>query len=499
MSGALAALDDLDRRLFDRLTREERRLVDAGLTRLSNGANRSLLWIAIAGLIAILGGRRGRRAALRGIVSIGITSTLVNLPLKYLARRDRPARRRGDRPLPISLPGSFSFPSGHSASAFAFATGVGLEDPRLLVALLPLAATIAYSRVHLRVHYPFDVLAGAAIGAGLGLASGPLIRVASRWWDPATPVPTTTEGAGTNQLILVVSPHAGNEHKLARARQLIAARGLQVVAEIAVEDLQRLPDLLRRNGSPPPIVVAAGGDGTVGAVANAVIATPAVLGILPLGTSNDFARSIKIPMHVEKAVRLLARGRVSRHDAGKLTRDGQPPRYFVHAAATGINVKFASFATRADLRARFGRLTYAVAMAIALKERPIFPCEVESEGRTEGFSLVHLAVINAPVFGGFLGLKLPGADTDDRTLDVIMIEHLPIRRLLRSALYPILGVHRPMRGFRTLQVSRLRIRTQQPMEITLDGEIAGKIPGTFEVVPAGLRVIAPPRFKDQHR
>ena len=148
----------------------------------------------------------------------------------------------------------------------------------------------------------------------------------------------------------------------------MAALGLEVAAESSVDDLQRLPDLLRTNGSLPPIVVAAGGDGTVGAVANAVIGPPAVLGIIPLGTSNDFARSIKIPMKVEKAVRVLAGGRVSRVDAGKLTCDGAQPRHFVHAAAAGINVRFARFATRADLRARFGRLTYAVAMAIALAQ-----------------------------------------------------------------------------------------------------------------------------------
>jgi YegS/Rv2252/BmrU family lipid kinase len=494
----LAAVDAFDRRLFERLTRKERQLADRSLTQLSNSANRSMLWFALAGVIAMLGGRAGRRAALRGIVSIAITSTLVNLPLKYLARRERPASRRRGRPLPVSMPGSFSFPSGHSASAFAFATGVGVEEPWLLLPILPLAAGVAYSRVHLRVHYPFDVLVGAAIGTGMGLVSGVLTRVAREWWDPVTAVPAT-ESAGTNRLILVESPHAGQEHKLAQAKQQMAARGLELVAEIAVDDLHRLPDLLRSNGSPPPIVVAAGGDGTVGAVANAVIATPAVLGILPLGTSNDFARSIKIPINVEKAVRLLARGRVSRHDAGRLTREGQPARHFVHAAATGINVQFARFATRADLRARFGRLTYAVAMAIAMKERPVFRCEVESEGRTEQLSLVHLSVINAPVFGGFLGLKLPGAETDDRTLGIVMIEHLPIRRLLRSALYPIFRVHRPIRGFRTLQVSRLRVQPHQPMDVTLDGEIAGQIPGTFEIVPAGLRMVAPPSFKGKHR
>src|ERR1700736_4610708 len=240
MSGALAALDDLDRRLFDRLTREERRLVDAGLTRLSNGANRSLLWMAIAVLLGIFGGHRGRRAALRGVISIAITSTLVNLPLKYLARRDRPPMRRGDRPLPVSLPGSFSFPSGHSASAFAFATGVALEEPRLLVPILPLAAGVAYSRVHLRVHYPLDVLAGVTIGTAMGLASEPVMRAARQWWDARVPVPEP-ERAKTNEVILVSSPHAGRGAYLERARRAMGTIGLKVVAEISVEDMAGRP------------------------------------------------------------------------------------------------------------------------------------------------------------------------------------------------------------------------------------------------------------------
>jgi membrane-associated phospholipid phosphatase len=203
-----AALDAFDRRLFDRLTREERRIADLTLRNLSNSANRSLLWLTIAGAMAMFGGTRARRAALRGAVSIAITSTLVNLPLKYLARRRRPAIPRDDRPLPISMPGSFSFPSGHSASAFAFATGVAMEHPRMALPILPLAAGVAYSRVHLRVHYPFDVLAGAAIGALMGITSGSVIRSARRGWAGLGPVPVS-ERPATNQLILVVSPHAG--------------------------------------------------------------------------------------------------------------------------------------------------------------------------------------------------------------------------------------------------------------------------------------------------
>jgi len=494
---SLAALDAFDRRLFDRLTRRERHIVDRSLKQLSKSANRSMLWLAIAATMAVFGGHRARRAALRGTVAIAITSTLVNLPLKYVARRDRPPRRRFDRPLPISMPGSFSFPSGHSASAFAFATGVGTEHPLMVLPILPLAAGVAYSRVHLRVHYPFDVLAGAAIGAGMGLLSGPVIRAARRWWDSMAPV-AESERPSTNQLILVVNRSAGGGAKLERAKRAIAALGLRVATEIPVTDAALLPGLLERLGR-SPIVVAAGGDGTVGAVANAIVGTPVVLGIIPLGTSNDFARSISIPMHVEHAVRLLARGRVSRIDAGRFTAEGQQPRHFVHAAAMGLNVGFARFATRADMRARLGRLTYAVAMALALRERPVFRCEMEWENRKEQSNLVHLAVINAPVFGGFLGLRIPGSGPDDRTLDVIMIEYLPIRRLIRSAVYPAVGVRRGIRGIRTLQVSRLKVRPTHSMDVTLDGEVAEKAPGIFEVVPAGLRVITPTNFRENHR
>ena len=491
----LAALDAWDRRLFGRLTGRERHGIDRGLKGLSNSANRSVLWLAIAVLLGIFGGHRGRRAALRGVISIAITSTLVNLPLKYLARRDRPPMGRGDRPLPVSLPGSFSFPSGHAASAFAFTTGLALEDHRLLGPILPLAAGVAYSRIHLRVHYPLDVLAGITIGTAMGLASEPVVRVIRQWWDATVPVPEA-ERAQTNEVILVASPHAGRGADLKRARTAMGATGLKIVADLSVEDIAQLPGMLSRNGSSTPIVVAAGGDGTVGSVANAVIGTPAVMAILPLGTSNDFARSLHVPLRVENAVRLISNGRVSRVDAGRLTRQGQPPRHFVHAAAAGINVQFAKLATRADLRRRLGKLTYAIAAGLALRERPVFNVRVEYEGQIEPLELVHLAVINAPVFGGFLDLKIPGAAPDDGTLHVIMVEHLPMRRLLRSAFYPALGVHRKIRGFRTIQVSRLTVLPTDPIEVTLDGEISGPISGTFDVVRGGLRVITPASYKE---
>jgi undecaprenyl-diphosphatase len=127
--------------------------------------------MGIAGGLALLGGRRGRRAAVAGMASIGVSSLVVNVLLKSLGDRVRPDRETAgviaDRH--VRMPGSSSFPSGHSASAFAFATAVGREMPLLALPLRGLAAGVAYSRVHTGVHYPGDTLVGSLVGASAGL------------------------------------------------------------------------------------------------------------------------------------------------------------------------------------------------------------------------------------------------------------------------------------------------------------------------------------------
>jgi undecaprenyl-diphosphatase len=140
--------------------------LDRSLVAITRAANYSRLWLAIAGGLAAFGGRRGRRAAERGLISLALAAAVANIPAKLLVRRRRPFRH--SRPALIRIPRSTSFPSGHSATAFAFATGAGAELPLLAPVLLPLAGAVAYSRVHTGVHYPSDVVAGAAIGVGSG-------------------------------------------------------------------------------------------------------------------------------------------------------------------------------------------------------------------------------------------------------------------------------------------------------------------------------------------
>src|SRR2546423_13372682 len=143
--------------------------LDRGMSRLSRAADHSKLSLAAAALLALAGGNAGRRAAAMGLASVATTSAGVNLVIKPLGMRRRPDRGAESVPLArhVPMPASSSFPSGHSASAFAFATGVGHTLPHAAAPLRALAATVAYSRVHTGVHYPGDVVVGALLGTAL--------------------------------------------------------------------------------------------------------------------------------------------------------------------------------------------------------------------------------------------------------------------------------------------------------------------------------------------
>jgi membrane-associated phospholipid phosphatase len=143
--------------------------LDQALRRLSKAANYSRLSMASAAILAMTRGRVGRDAAVMGLASVAVTSATLNLGVKPIVHRRRPDRVAEKVPLErqVRMPSSGSFPSGHAAAAFAFATGAGHVLPSSGVPLRALGALVAYSRVHTGVHYPSDVLAGALLGGAL--------------------------------------------------------------------------------------------------------------------------------------------------------------------------------------------------------------------------------------------------------------------------------------------------------------------------------------------
>src|SRR3712207_6381054 len=149
--------------------------VDRWLRRVSTYADHGKVWLAIGVVLGLKPGH-SRRAAIRGVGSLTVSSALVNVVLKRIFGRVRPdlTAVHSSRALKRS-PRTLSFPSGHSASAAAFAVGVAMESPVAGALIAPVAAGVGYSRVHVGVHYRGDVVAGMAVGGAMALGT-------QHWW-----------------------------------------------------------------------------------------------------------------------------------------------------------------------------------------------------------------------------------------------------------------------------------------------------------------------------
>jgi membrane-associated phospholipid phosphatase len=159
----------LDRAVFDAVAAAPTPLLDDAMAWVSNAANNSKIWVGVATALAASGGR-GRSAAVRGLLAIGISSISINAVVKGLFPRQRPDRSSTGKGADVRMPTSSSFPSGHAASAFAFATAASAELPQVSLPLYGLATVVGYSRVHTGVHYPSDVLTGAVLGSAIATA-----------------------------------------------------------------------------------------------------------------------------------------------------------------------------------------------------------------------------------------------------------------------------------------------------------------------------------------
>ena len=175
---ALRRLGSYDRAAYRWVAGLSTPLLDAPMRRMSDFANHSKPWFLVAGFLAVLGGPEGRRGALTGLAAVGAASLVVNQPMKIAGARPRPDwdALRVPQQRRVRMPSSTSFPSGHSASAAAFAVAVGDLLPAHRMPLRAAASIVAFSRVYTGVHYPSDVLVGAAVGALLGRLASRTVR-----------------------------------------------------------------------------------------------------------------------------------------------------------------------------------------------------------------------------------------------------------------------------------------------------------------------------------
>lgn len=272
-------------------------------------------------------------------------------------------------------------------------------------------------------------------------------------------------------------------------RRLLAAAGAEARLHALGEGRDLRAVLADALAGRPPLLVVGGGDGTIGCAADLVAGTRTVLGVLPLGTANDFARTLELPGDLVGAVRTLAEGKVVDVDLGRV--DGAA---YLNVASLGLSVAVTQRLTP-GLKRRLGPVAYPVATLLAYRRHSGFSARLEfpdgDHAPLELHDLLQVAVGNGVHYGGGNTVS-PTASVDDHLLDVYavvrgrLVDHVSIARFLRSGDFV---EHENVHHVTTRSV---RVVTDEPMAVNLDGELAARTPATFRVQRNAVHVLVPP-------
>ncbi|GAA1567669.1 bifunctional phosphatase PAP2/diacylglycerol kinase family protein [Actinomadura kijaniata] len=500
----LRRLGRLDRWAFDRVAAAHLPGLEYVLPRVSRAADHGVLWFTSAGVMALTRRASLRRAALRGSIAIAVASPVVNTVGKQAFRRKRPVV---DLVPPIrirwKLPTSHAFPSGHSASAAAFAMGVAMEAPRAVaVPVAATAAAVAFARIYTGAHYPGDVLAGLGIGA--------LTAVGTRLVWPARPpvahvTRTVTEdvaingdGAGVVAVVNTASgENAGDRPSLlpgpAEAAVHLLGRDLPAAEIVRYDPGDDLAKVMEEAAARAEVLAVVGGDGTVNAGAQAALRHDVPLLPIPGGTFDHFARALGMETAAD-AVAAYRGGCLGRVDVAFVTPAGTRPGDPAEIDSVFLNTaSFGAYTELVDRRERLeGRLGKWPALAVAAWRtfRHSEPAEMDVNGRRRH---VWLAFVGNCGYGSRGPAPTWREHLDDGRLDIRMVtagRRVPRVRALAAVLVGHLHL---TPGYKHWEDGVLElVAADGGLRLARDGEVDSTAPAVrFGKRPGALKVFCP--------
>jgi diacylglycerol kinase (ATP) len=275
-----------------------------------------------------------------------------------------------------------------------------------------------------------------------------------------------------------------------RARALLEDRGFTITADHAVRyPAEQLPALLPAIlAERPPLLVVGSGDGTIATVVDHLAYVDTVLGYLPLGTTNNFGRSLGLPLRLEAAVDVVATGKVANVDLGRVNGD-----VFANLVSLGVSAEVAGN-TAPALKRRVGRAAYALTSLRHLPTHQPFTATVTTGETTWRVRTHQLNIANGAVHAGTH--IAADAGIDDRLLVAYALggpsRVSAVYAAVRQALTPWQPIER--KGY--LTGTEFHVTTDRPLPVDVDGEISVNTPIHVELAAEALRVFVPPEFPD---
>ena len=290
--------------------------------------------------------------------------------------------------------------------------------------------------------------------------------------------------------VLVVNTYSRRGERLFfRAVDELTKKGINITASYPVRHPDRLPaimkEAIRREGS---LVIVGGGDGTISSVVDYFAYKDVVLGILPLGTGNSFARTLGIPLTLEGAVDVIANGKVADIDLGKIDND-----YFANMAALGFSSDVAHSSSN-KLKKFLGPLAYLFVGVGQFFRHRSFACTFQTSGQEHKIKTHQVLIAN----GSFIGQTFltPAISPDDRSLIVFSMDMLNRWQMLKLWIAFLLGKYTAFAEAKYFTTQEIRIEAEPPQHVDVDGEKTTRTPVTVSLAPEALKVMVPQSFQD---
>jgi len=250
---------------------------------------------------------------------------------------------------------------------------------------------------------------------------------------------------------------------------------------------EQIPVMIHRHAADVDCVIVGGGDGSMNAAAPALIETRLPLGVLPMGTANDLARTLQIPDDIGQATDVITDGLLHKIDLGRVN-----GRYFFNVANIGLGVHV-THQLSPELKQRWGIFSYARGLFAALKSFRPFRADIVCDGRRQRVHSIQIAVGNGRHYGGGMTVA-ENASIDDHRFFLYSIEPLGLWDMVKFAPFLRAGRFDERHPVALEEGRRIQVNTNRAMTVTADGEMMTRTPATFDMIAGAVTVFVPPTY-----